>query len=173
MSYAYRVQWVKRTKTVTSKDTLTLDIDMLSIVSDDEMKSLLKNKLKEDRWRVQSDGSLKSDFEGLTLELDDECRALKVTSQAKKKVQTQASTKHEAQQNVRALAHSAQDALDGEVANRLMRSESKVREHLQASLQDVYLQALEIKAKRMGDVESVQRQQNDDGSVEIVIKIKS
>lgn len=74
-----------------------------------------------------------------------------------------------AQQN----AERAKDAIRRAATTALSKAEGDVRAALDATIQRVYLKALEQKARSMGQLESMEQTMGADGTVEIVLKIRT
>ncbi|MCA9527616.1 MAG: hypothetical protein KC549_15115, partial [Myxococcales bacterium] len=76
---------------------------------------------------------------------------------------------------VRALARSeerAQAALSSELARRLDRAEADLQGRLAEVIQGVYVEALKQKAARLGEVSSIDERVDEQGQLELTIKVK-
>ena len=82
-------------------------------------------------------------------------------------------TKSVADQAAAAQAKRAEQDLKRTATTSLASAEGDVRARLEAVVQKVYATALEEKARSMGQLESMQRTVGADGTVELVLKIRT
>jgi hypothetical protein len=173
MSRAYHVVWLQESQTVTSSDHLSMDVDMLDILPEPEMIALLKQELEKDGWKQNGDGSLTKNIDGLKVTIDKDGKTVRAEQSKTETVTGRGTSKKAAKSDAKGRAAEAERALTAEVAKELMKKEPKIREAMQRALQKVYLEALEKKARQMGEVESILHNEGEDGQVEVVIKIKA
>lgn len=173
MSRAYRVQWVKASRTVTAGDRMKMDVDLLDVLPQDEMRALLRAELAADAWQKQADGSFTIVIDGCEVTLAADGASLELAVENAKDVTATATSQQDAVQQAAAVAERAREGLAKEAADRLARVEPRVRERFGKSLQRAYVEGLKKKAATLGDVESVRETRNADGELELVIKVKA
>lgn len=171
MSRAYRVRLQTATRHVKSSDELEIDLALLGILPEAEMKSLLEDALQAEGWR-KSGNKLVRTFGEVEAEIDEEMGTVSLRLERKKEVVASARNLDEAQRRAADQAESTKEKLDRTVAKALSDVEASVRESVQGALQKTYVTALEKKARAMGEVESIDRTEGADGDLEIVIKVK-
>ena len=171
MSRAYRIQWKTASRRVTSQDEISIDVALLGILSEEEMKALLDAELSKEGWTKEK-GKLVRRFGDARAEIDAERKTVKIVLEVEREATGRGTTKDEAQNKADEQAQNLKKQLDREVTAELAGSEASVRENLQGALQKVYVTALEAKARKMGDVESIDRRENEEGELELVIKVK-
>ena len=171
MSRAYRIEWKTASRRITAQDEMSIDVALLGILSEDEMKSLLDAELAKDGWRKEK-GKLVKDFGDAKAEIDAERKSVTIVLAKSREVTARATTEAEAKNRATEQAKGTQAQLDREVTAELAEAEATVRENLQGALQKVYVTALEAKARKMGEVESIDRRENEQGDLELIIKVK-
>jgi hypothetical protein len=177
MSRGYRVRvpeptWRNTTTRVEQSDALALDVGMLSILSEGEMTEMLRERLVEDGWSREGDGSLRRSFGDVSVELAPDGRTVTARASAGKDVTVKATSEVEANDKLARAAKSAERELTRAAAERLGAAEADIRAALQAALQKVYVEALQRKAAAMGQIESVHEGRGDDGELELTIKVR-
>jgi hypothetical protein len=177
VSRAYRVEVVPlhtaRTDVVQS-DQLCIDVALLPILGDEPMRQMLLHELENDGWTKADDGGRTKDLgDGLVAAIDAAGRTVTLTMTTERTVAGGGDT--EAAANAAANAAAANAAADVKRAatTRLARAEGDVRAAVEAAVQRVYVEALQQKARTLGHIESMQRNEGDDGSVEITIKVRA
>jgi hypothetical protein len=173
MSRAYRVRWVKASRSVTAGDRLKMNVDLLDILPQDDMRALLAAELKADGWKREEDGSWSVVHEGVHVRLSADASELVLTVDKEQRVTASAVSERDAERQADAAAESATERLQTQAAEALAKVEPDVRERFGKALQRAYVEALKRKAASLGDVESMQENRRDDGEVEIVIKVKA
>ncbi len=171
MSRAYRIQWRTASRRITSKDEMAIDVALLDILSGEEMTGLLDEELAQQGWRKEK-GKLVKDFGPAKAEIDADRKTVTIHLEKEREVTAKARSEAEAQQAAESQATQGKKQLDREVTAELAEAEASVREDLQGALQKVYVTALEQKARRMGQVESIDRRENEEGELELIIKVK-
>jgi hypothetical protein len=172
MSRAYRVTWVAAARTVTASDRIRMDVDLLDILPEGDMSSLLREQLKADGWKDHG-GELVLDEGDVRATLSRDGKTIELTHEAERAVNVRSATKQEAERQADAAATAAEEDLKARAAERLARVEPVIREKLGKSLQRVYVEALRRKAQSLGEVESMQESVSGDGELEVVIKVKA
>lgn len=177
MSRGYRVRvpeptWRNTTTRVEQSDALALDVGMLSILAEGEMTELLRERLVEDGWSREADGSLRRQFGDVSVELAPDGRTVTARASAGKDVTVKATSEVEANDKLARAAKSAERELTRAAAERLGAAEADIRAALQAALQKVYVEALQRKAAAMGQIESVHEGRGNDGELELTIKVR-
>jgi len=173
MSRAYRVRWVKASRSVVAGDRLKMSVDLLDVLPQADMASLLRGELVADGWTRQADGSYLVEHDGVQVRLGKDGKELVLGVEEERNVTASAISERDAERQADAAARGAQERLRGEVAERLARAEPTVRERFGQALQRTYVEALRRKAQSLGEVESMQEHRREDGEVEIVIKVKA
>lgn len=173
MSRAYRVQWVKASRRVSADDAVKMDVDLLDVLPADEMRAMLRDALTEDGWQKRKDGSLTLSLDGVQVTLSSDGQTLEITHAEEKQVTATATSEKDAARQLDSIAERAEQQLSEEAAKQLAKVEPKVRERFGKSLQRAYVEALKKKAQTLGDVESVRETRNEDGEMELVIKVKA
>jgi hypothetical protein len=171
MSRAYRIEWKTASRRITAKDEISIDVALLEILSDEEMKALLDQELLQQGWKKEK-GKLVKGFGSARAEIDSERKTVAIVLEREREVTARGQTQAAAHNQAEANAKTAQASLDREVTAELAEGEAKVRENLQGALQKVYVVALEQKARQMGEVESIDRRENEEGELELIIKVK-
>ena len=171
MSRAYRIEWKVASRRITSQDEMSIDVALLEILSEEEMKSLLDAELGKDGWRKEK-GKLVKDFGDARAEIDSERKSVTIHLEKQREVTARGRTSQDAKTKADADADKSKAQLDREVTAELIEAEATVRESMQGALQKVYVTALEAKARKMGDVESIDRRENEEGELELIIKVK-
>ncbi len=171
MSRAYRIQWRTASRRITAEDEVSIDVALLGILSEEEMRSLLDAELIAEGWHRKK-GTLVRDFDGATAEIDAERKTVTIHVERTSEVTARGHTDDEAKHKADAHAKQSKAQLDGQVVAEIAEAEAAVRESMQGALQKVYVTALEAKARKMGEVESIDRRENEDGELELIIKVK-
>ena len=179
MSRGYSIRWRTQTVTrvtergsVTAADRLELAVDLLGILSEGEMTALLRDALCADGWTPAGDGELVQVIDGVEARLAKDGRSIRMGVEGSRDVRGVGDDRDEA---VRALARSeerAQAALSSELARRLDRAEADLQGRLAEVIQGVYVEALKQKAARLGEVSSIDERMDEQGQLELTIKVK-
>lgn len=177
-----------QSKDVSASDEIHIDVKLLPIVNEAQMQTLLRKVLEADGWKKQTDGSLTKDVDGVvaTLAPDTseivlrakETKSVTVTQQGvfekdtseeeiEKSLEKQASTQLDA------AAKREQERINREVVARLLGVEPAMRDQVQTALNKVYREALEQRAKELGNLEWVREQGSPDGSYEVTLVVKA
>jgi len=177
VSRAYRVEVVplhSARADVEQSDTVCVDVALLPILGEQPMRQLLLDELGRDGWTPTDDGGRQKDWgDGMVATVGADGRSVTVTATQQRAVGGGGATQAAAEANA---AHNAQRAavdVKREATERLARAEGDVRAAVEAAVQRVYVEALQQKARALGYVESMQRHEGADGSVEITIKVRA
>lgn len=161
-------------RNVSASDELCVDIALLPILGEDAMRELLKEELSKDGWKQTADGSREKTLKpGLTATLSKDGTTVTIAMTAERKVGGSGPSQSAAEQAAAANAVAASADVKRQATTTLAQAEGDVRAGLEAAIQRVYLEALQQKARSMGQVESVVRGEAADGSVEITIKVRA
>lgn len=174
MSRAYRVTWVNVSGTVTTTDTLTVNVSMLPILAPAEMAAILREELEAMGWTRHADGSVTTTINDLPATLDPEATKLTITTAAESEVKERGVSAEDAARNLERGKERAREHLEGAAAKVLTEAEAPAREALQKATQRAYLRALKQKAASMGSIESTHEGAAPDGSgdYEVTIKVR-
>jgi hypothetical protein len=189
MSRAY---WVKLSTsvsdTIQANDRATHKIDLEAVVPVGEMRDIVSEALADAGWELQEDGSFEKRVGEVTLSWDLSRSEVDARVEASQSVTQdvhvegrgydQTLAQSDAEQRLEREATRARDALAGE-QERLQQKltetlgaseEGRVRE-INEVLQRAYAEAVKRKARRMGNVTSVQESTSDDGEYQLTITI--
>lgn len=177
MSRGYRIQLeplqVVR-GTVTASDELCVGLDVLPILSDEEMRDLVRQTLREKGWKQEGDGSLSKDLgDGAKATLDEDGKKVTVTLTTSQGITGAGRTTQEANAALAGQKETAEEAAKRRATQRLTAAEPGIRAELDEAVQKIYVEALKKKAQRMGQVESMEESRSADGSMQITIKVKA
>lgn len=176
MSRGYRVvmEPLQQAKaTASGSDELCIQVSLLPVLGDDRMRELLQAALRQDGWQGRKDGSLtKSIGQGLQATLSPDGRNVSVVQTSTVEVTGAARTEAEAARQAKENAARAEHSVKRQATTTLAKAEGDVRAALDAVIQRVYVTALEEKARSMGELQSMERHEGSDGTVEVVLKIK-
>ncbi len=173
MSRAYRVKWQTASRVVRSEDQVKLDVDLLGILPPEEMHELLAGALTEEGWKKKGDGTLAKTMGAAEATLSEDGKTISLNLKQKKKVTATAQTKSTAESEAARRSQAAQAGLDEERTRALSQAEADLRDGLSAVVQRTYREALERRARMLGEIESIQEGTTTDGDVEVTIKIKA
>lgn len=160
--------------TVTASDELCVDLDVLPILGEGDMRALVRASLQERGWREGKDGTMEKVLgEGAVAVLDKDGKTVTVRLETTQEVQGSGVTDQEAKAALATRAKDAEKEAKTKTTMRLARAEPALRGELDDAVQKVYVEALKKKAAQMGQVESVQENRGTDGSMEITIKVRA
>jgi hypothetical protein len=177
MSRGYRVSMeplkVAHTN-VAASDELCIQVSLLPILGADRMRELVREALGAEGWTTTDDGGLgKAVAPGLTATLSADGTSVTVSMTAQRAVSGSAANAAEAERAAQHNAALATDEVRRVATMALAKAEGDVRASLDATIQRVYVAALEEKARSMGQLQSMERSESADGTVEIVLKIRT
>ena len=171
MSRGYRVSMeplkVAHTN-VAASDELCIQVSLLPILGADRMRELVREALGAEGWTTTDDGGLgKAVAPGLTATLSADGTSVTVSMTAQRAVSGSAANAAEAERAAQHNAALATDEVRRVATMALAKAEGDVRASLDATIQRVYVAALEEK------LQSMERSESADGTVEIVLKIRT
>jgi hypothetical protein len=177
VSRAYRVEvtplHTARTD-VEQSDQVCIDVALLPILGDEPMRQMLLDELEKDGWTRSADGGRTKQLgDGLAATIAADGRTVTVTMTAQRTVSAGGDSEDAAAAAARSAAAAAVADVKRSATTQLARAEGDVRAAVESAVQRVYVEALQQKARSLGVVESMQRRQGDDGSVEITIKVRA
>jgi hypothetical protein len=176
MSRGYRVMMepLQQAKaTASGSDELCIQVSLLPVLGEDRMRELLQAALREDGWLGTNDGSLtKSLGQGLQATLSPDGRNVSVVQMSTVEVTGSARTGAEAARQAKENAARAESGVKRQATTTLAKAEGDVRAALDGVIQRVYVSALEEKARSMGELQSMERHEGSDGTVEVVLKVR-
>jgi|LNFM01.1.fsa_nt_gb hypothetical protein len=173
MSRGYVVNWVNVRNTVNAGDQVTIDVELMPIVCEGDMQSLLQQQLEADGWKRQSDGSMVLEKEGVRATLDKDSKKITVKSSETREVLARGISDQEAKKALETASSAAEEALRKELVKKLSRVEGDIREGVDKAIQRVYLEALKKKAASLGTIEGMQESRREDGEYEITIRVRT
>ena len=177
MSRGYRIVMeplAQAKATASASDELCIQVALLPVLGEDRMREILQAALKEDGWQPCGDeGELtKTLAEGLQARLGKDGRSVTIEQRATVEVTGAARTEAEAARLAKENAARAEASVKRQATTALAKAEGDVRAGLDAVIQRVYVTALEEKARSMGELQSMERHEAQDGTLEVVLKIK-
>lgn len=176
MSRGYRIVMeplAQAKATASASDELCVQISLLPVLGEERMRELLQAALREDGWQPCGDGELTQQLkDGLQARLSADGRSVTVEQRASVEVSGAARTEAEAARLARENAARMEASVKRQATTSLAKAEGDVRAGLDAVIQRVYVTALEEKARSMGELQSMERHEAQDGTLEVVLKIK-
>lgn len=177
MSRAYRVKWETASQTVRSSDAVDLGVDLLGILPEVEMGEILAEELKADGWKAKGstsgDGGLTKKVGDTVASLSEDKKTIRIELGTKTQVTASARTKRQAKEDAKRQGEALKGKLDAETTQALTKAEADLRDALASVVQRTYKRALERRAAKLGEVQSVHEGQTADGDIEVTIKIKA
>jgi hypothetical protein len=173
---------------VSASDEIHVDVRLLPVLPEDEMKEILRKVMEADGWTRREDGSLTKDLQGVVAELEPDASKIVLRAEAKKTVTVterrafDKDTREEemdkeldkaATDQLERAVKAEQDALSRAAVARLIGAEPTLREQMQTALNKVYREALERRAKQLGEVEWVREQGDPGGNYEVTLVVKA
>lgn len=170
-----------------SSDSVHLDVKMLPVLPG-RMAEVLRQQAKQAGWVEQPDGSLTTQIEEVTLALSPDATSLTLSRTVKEtaKVEIESlvrgdDSEEDAQTQLDAdvLEQMAAERarvkakLDQENLTRLTAVEPEARAALNTLLNRTYREALETRAREMGELESLTENGSPEGSYEVKIVVKA
>lgn len=172
MSRAYRVKWETASQTVRSSDAVDLGVDLLGILPEAEMGEILAEELKADGWKTK-DGTLTTTVGDTVASLSADQKTIRVELGTKTQVTASARTLQQAKVDAKRQGEALKGKLDADTTKALAKAEADLRDALASVVQRTYRRALERRAAKLGEVQSVHEGQTQDGDIEVTIKIKA
>ncbi|MDP3277669.1 MAG: hypothetical protein Q8Q09_20975 [Deltaproteobacteria bacterium] len=176
-----------KSRSIEAQDEIHVDVRMLPILSEAEMKEILQRVLESEGWTQNADGTLSKEIGDATATLSPESdkivlaarqqETVKVTEQRSFEKDTtdtevEATLDQGADAKLDALAKAREEALSRQAVARLLAAEPTLRETVQTALNKVYREALEQRAKQLGAVERIREEGTPDGNYEVTIVVR-
>ena len=172
MSRGYTVNWVTVRNTIIAGDKIEICVELLDIVAEGDMNSILRTELAKDGWKENSDGSMVLVQDGVRAVLDPTASKITVSLEREREVTARAETAGDASKALEATSAAASQRLKEEIARELTKAEADIRGGVDQAIQRVYLEALKKKSASIGTIEGMQESRREDGEYEIVIKVR-
>lgn len=172
MSRAYEINWIPISTRVDAGDRACIDLALLGILPEPEMVALVREELERDGWKREEDGSLSKSHEELSIRLEADGHTVTIEGRLEREVHTRGESQQRAQENLDAAAKSTTQALHDELRKKIAAVEPEVRAEVDRALQRVYVEAVQRKARTLGQVESMTETRSSDGGYEVTIKLK-
>lgn len=173
MSRGYVLNWVTVRTTINAGDKVEIDVELLGIIAEGDMNSLLQQQLESDGWKRQSDGTMVLEKDGVRASLDKDCKKITVTLEKQRKVTARGISDQEAKKALEGVASQTEEALKRELVKELSKVEGDIREGVDKAIQRVYVEALKKKAASIGTIEGMQESRREDGEYEITIRVRT
>jgi hypothetical protein len=174
MSRGYQITVSSVSSVVTASDELCIGVSLLPVLGVERMRDLLREALRADGWADVESSELELELgNGLSARLLADGSRVVVERTAQRTVKVTATTKGAAETALADKTAAAKSELQRAATTALAASEGDVRARLEAAVQQVYATALEEKARSLGELESVQRTVGADGTVELVLKVRT
>jgi hypothetical protein len=173
MSRGYVVNWVTVRNTVNAGDKVEIDVELMQIIAEGDMRSLLQQQLEADGWKRQSDGSMELVRDGVRAVLDADCKKVTVSLERSREVLARGVSDNDAKKALDTASAGAEQELKKELVRELTRVEGDVRDAVDKAVQRVYVEALKKKAASLGTIEGMQESRREDGEYEIILKVRT
>ncbi len=177
MSRGYRLQWaaslrrqmVKDQRETAVADVFRMEVDLLPILPRPEMLERLAEALAEAGWTRRGD-VVETTRKDVVVSLRDGQLEARVKRQGR--VSGSGASAAEARVAANEAAERAEGRMQAQLTRELQALEVELRPEIEQAVQRVYVAALEAKARRMGEVQSVLERVDENGQAELVIKVK-
>lgn len=173
MSRGYQIEWVSVRSSVQHGDRLDLDVGLLTILPEDQMRALLREELERDGWRREQDGSMSTEVEGTKVTLSPDGKTVSATKTVDANVGARGTDKKNAEKELARAEEQTKAQLGEKVTKALAKVEGAVKPLVDAVVQRVYLEALKRKAASLGQLESVVETRGEGGELEVTIKVRT
>ncbi len=169
-------------------DEVHLDVAVLPVLPDGEMREIVREMLREGGWGARQDGGLEKSFGGAVAVLSPDgakitlrvAGATTVSASAtvavepdEKDSKAERAAELQAKERVRVLAERERERLEAQNVKTLTAQEPMLRGEVQRALNRTYRKALETRARQMGDVESIAERGDEGGSYEVTVVVKA
>jgi len=173
---------------VSAQDEIRIDVKLLPVLPEEQMREILRRVLEANGWSKQEDGSLTKNIEGVVAQLGPDASRVVLRAVEKKTIIVterrgfDKDTKDEEidEQFEKGLTDqmertkkAQEEALSRVAVARLLGAEPSLREQVQTALNKVYREALEQRAKQLGSVEWVKEQGDPGGNYEVTLVVKA
>jgi hypothetical protein len=167
---------------------IQLQVRVLPILDETQMRQILKQVLKEKGWSENPDGSLSHTVGDAKATLSADGKEVTLALQKTSKIVVKARVEVKSDSSESELQKAAKSAAKGEISSRteaekkrqeeealkeLTALEPELRSQLQSALNQVYKRALEEKAASMGNLESSLEKQEANGSYEVTVVVRA
>lgn len=173
MSRGYQVQWVSVQSRVQHDDRLELEVGLMGILSEAEMRALLREELERDGWAREASGAMGKTVQGIEVKLSPDGSKITATTSTDSEVVAGGYDKAAAQSSLARAEDVEKARLGARSAKTLSEVEATLRPEIDAAVQRVYVAALKQKAASLGQVESVVESRGEGGDIEVTIKIRT
>jgi hypothetical protein len=173
MSRGYVVNWVTVRNTVHAGDKVEIDVELMQIVAEGDMRALLQQELERDGWKRQRDGTMLLEKDDVRAELDRDCKKISVTLSKQREVMARGLDTQQAKSELDGASSAVEEQLKRELVKQLTRVEADVRAAVDQAIQRVYVEALKKKAASLGTIEGMQESRREDGEYEITIRVRA
>jgi hypothetical protein len=177
-----------RSQDVSAQDEIHVDVKLLPVLPEDQMRDILRRVLEADGWSKREDGSLTKNIDGVVAQLEPDGTKVVLRAVEKKTVtvsERRGFDKDTSDEEIdkqldqglsdqlKRATKAEEDALTRAAVAKLLGAEPSLREQLQTALNKVYREALEQRAKQLGQVEWVKEQGDPGGSYEVALVVKA
>jgi hypothetical protein len=177
-----------RSQDVSAQDEIHVDVKLLPVLPEDQMRDILRRVLEADGWSKREDGSLTKSIDGVVAQLEPDGSKVVLRAVEKKTVtvsERRGFDKDTSDEEIdkqldqglsdqlKRATKAEEDALTRAAVAKLLGAEPSLREQLQTALNKVYREALEQRAKQLGQVEWVKEQGDPGGNYEVTLVVKA
>jgi FtsH ternary system domain X5 len=177
-----------RSQDVSAQDEIHVDVKLLPVLPEDQMRDILRRVLEADGWSKREDGSLTKNIDGVVAQLEPDGSKVVLRAVEKKTVtvsERRGFDKDTSDEEIdkqldeglsdqlKRATKAEEDALTRAAVAKLLGAEPSLREQLQTALNKVYREALEQRAKQLGQVEWVKEQGDPGGNYEVTLVVKA
>ncbi len=177
-----------RSQDVSAQDEIHVDVKLLPVLPEDQMRDILRRVLEADGWSKREDGSLTKNIDGVVAQLEPDGTKVVLRAVEKKTVtvsERRGFDKDTSDEEIdkqldeglsdqlKRATKAEEDALTRAAVAKLLGAEPSLREQLQTALNKVYREALEQRAKQLGQVEWVKEQGDPGGNYEVTLVVKA
>lgn len=170
------------------EDAVEIGVRLLPILELPEMRAMLREALRAQGWAEEPDGALAKPFGEVVARLAPDASAVEVRARVTSEVAARGSVtaaqgddaddvaakaRAEAERALAAKRSGAEAQARREALARLAAEERGVRAELQGALNKVYREALERRARAMGEVESVRESGDAAGGYEVTVVVRA
>lgn len=169
-------------------DEVHLDVALLPVLPDAEMRDLAREVLREGGWTAREDGSLEKSFGAAVATLSPDGASVTLRVRAASTVSATGSAEvtstrsetaaereaaERAKERLEEISKRERERLAAENVKTLTREEPALRAEVQRALNRTYRKALETRARQMGEVESLHERGDERGSYEVTVVVKA
>jgi hypothetical protein len=177
-----------RSQDVSAQDEIHVDVKLLPVLPEEQMRDILRRVLEADGWSKREDGSLTKNIDGVVAQLEPDGTKVVLRAVEKKTVtvsERRGFDKDTSDEEIdkqldqglsdqlKRATKAEEDALTRAAVAKLLGAEPSLREQLQTALNKVYREALEQRAKQLGQVEWVKEQGDPGGNYEVTLVVKA